>query len=91
MIVPFHVTQMGVDTMKTYDVYVMDKRGNAKRVAHCHTLHETRTAVKPYRAGYVYVIATNGKPTQPRYVWGCVDNRPHRHDLRNTVRDILRS
>ena len=77
--------------MKTYDIYTMDKWGNAKRVKRCHTLARVRDVVIPLRDGYVYVIYTIGNPPKPRYMWGCINDVPHTVDMRNAVRDILRS
>lgn len=79
-----------------YDIWMMDAKGDARRVAQVATLPEVLPELTPERRNeYVYVFKWELNPqTQVhvgRYLWGCICNHPSVTDLRSDVRKCLRS
>lgn len=75
-----------------YDVWTMDAKGNARRVAQVPTLPEVLAELTHERRNeYVYVFKWTTEVPEGRYLWGCIAGHPHTTDLRSDVRKCLRN
>ena len=75
-----------------YDVWLMTGLKDNRRIASKPTLRAAHEVITPeHRKEYVYILKWTPAFPKPQHIWGCLCNRVHTNDMRESVRNILRS